>query len=320
MDDVVQALLVSTSADSALGETIDARLRHVYARARVVDEIVRLMRPSVGPRFGGGARTAERSGFGSQTPNGQSAARLGSAYVARTGTGRYRGLGTPRGDCPMRILVTGHHGYIGSVLAPVLRDEAPRSGRARHLLLRRLRLRRSAGLRAGARRRRADVQAEDLEGFDAIVHLAALSNDPLGDFNPGWTYGINRDATITLARAAKAAGVRRFVFASSCSMYGQAEGDAPLDEGGSAAAADALCGVEGLRGGVVARASPTPISRRSSCGMRPSTVSRLDFGSTSCSTTSSRGRTPPGRSGYRATVRRGGHSSMCATSRRQASP
>jgi nucleoside-diphosphate-sugar epimerase len=131
----------------------------------------------------------------------------------------------------MRILVTGHHGYIGSVLAPLLRagghdvvgldtfyyegcdfDDPPVFEPVLAVDVR-------------------DVRAEELEGFDAIVHLAALSNDPLGDFNPGWTYGINRDATFTLARAAKTAGVSRFVFASSCSMYGQAEGDAPLDEG-----------------------------------------------------------------------------------------
>jgi nucleoside-diphosphate-sugar epimerase len=75
-----------------------------------------------------------------------------------------------------------------------------------------------------------DISPADLEGFDAVVHLAALSNDPLGDFNPNWTYAINRDGTIALARAAKEAGVRRFVFASSCSMYGAAEGDAALTE------------------------------------------------------------------------------------------
>ena len=75
-----------------------------------------------------------------------------------------------------------------------------------------------------------DVRPADLEGFDAVVHLAALSNDPLGDFNPSWTYAINLDGTIALARAAKEAGVARFVFASSCSMYGAAEGDAALDE------------------------------------------------------------------------------------------
>jgi nucleoside-diphosphate-sugar epimerase len=75
-----------------------------------------------------------------------------------------------------------------------------------------------------------DGSPTDLEGFDAVVHLAALSNDPLGDFNPSWTYAINRDATISLARAAKEAGAQRFVFASSCSMYGAAEGDLALTE------------------------------------------------------------------------------------------
>jgi nucleoside-diphosphate-sugar epimerase len=63
-----------------------------------------------------------------------------------------------------------------------------------------------------------------------VVHLAALSNDPLGDLNPELTYAINRDGAIELARAAKSAGVRRFLFASSCSMYGAAEGDAALTE------------------------------------------------------------------------------------------
>ena len=68
-----------------------------------------------------------------------------------------------------------------------------------------------------------DVTPADLEGFDAVVHLAALSNDPIGDLNERWTYDINLDATLGVARAAKEAGVRRFVFASSCSMYGAAE-------------------------------------------------------------------------------------------------
>ncbi|HEU6445277.1 MAG TPA: SDR family oxidoreductase [Gaiellaceae bacterium] len=130
----------------------------------------------------------------------------------------------------MKVLVTGHAGYIGSVLAPALREAGhdvvgldtfyyrgcdfghePEFGPVLELDVR-------------------DVRPADLEGFDAVVHLAALSNDPLGDFNPGWTYAINRDGTIALARAAKEAGVRRFVFASSCSMYGAAEGDAPLTE------------------------------------------------------------------------------------------
>ena len=130
----------------------------------------------------------------------------------------------------MRVLVTGHHGYIGSVLAPTLRSaghdvvgldafyyggcdfgEAAEFEPALHVDVR-------------------DVRPADLEGFEAIVHLAALSNDPIGDLNQSWTYAINRDATIALAGAAKSAGVRRFVFSSSCSMYGAANGDTELAE------------------------------------------------------------------------------------------
>jgi nucleoside-diphosphate-sugar epimerase len=74
-----------------------------------------------------------------------------------------------------------------------------------------------------------DVEPGDLRGFDAVIHLAALSNDPLGDLNPSLTFDINHLASVRLARAAKAAGVQRFVFASSCSNYGAA-GDAPVDE------------------------------------------------------------------------------------------
>jgi nucleoside-diphosphate-sugar epimerase len=73
------------------------------------------------------------------------------------------------------------------------------------------------------------VETRDLEGFDAVVHLAALSNDPLGDLNPQLTYEINHLASVRLAALAREAGVGRFVFASSCSNYGAA-GDAPVDE------------------------------------------------------------------------------------------
>ena len=83
-----------------------------------------------------------------------------------------------------------------------------------------------ATLRADIR----DVQPGDLVGFDAVVHLAALSNDPVGDLNSAWTYDINLEGTLRLARAAKDAGVSRFVFASSCSMYGASGVDELLDE------------------------------------------------------------------------------------------
>ncbi len=74
-----------------------------------------------------------------------------------------------------------------------------------------------------------DVEPSELEGFDAVVHLAALSNDPLSDLNPALTYDINLEASLRLARAAKTAGVERFLFASSCSLYGAGGGDL-LDE------------------------------------------------------------------------------------------
>jgi nucleoside-diphosphate-sugar epimerase len=74
-----------------------------------------------------------------------------------------------------------------------------------------------------------DASEGDFAGFDAVIHLAALSNDPLGDFDPEITYGINHHATVLLARLARSAGVPRFLFSSSCSNYGSG-GDSVLDE------------------------------------------------------------------------------------------
>lgn len=131
----------------------------------------------------------------------------------------------------MRVLVTGHRGYIGTVLTPML-------AKAGHLV---------AGLDSDLYQRCSfapgghlhsvdtlvkdvrDVEPGDLLGFDAVLHLAALSNDPLGDFCPETTHAINYQGTMRLARAAKAAGVTRFVFSSSCSNYG-ASGSKLIDE------------------------------------------------------------------------------------------
>jgi nucleoside-diphosphate-sugar epimerase len=129
----------------------------------------------------------------------------------------------------MKVLVTGHHGYIGAVLVPLLVEaghevtgldaglfdpcllgEAPREVPTLAMDVR-------------------DVEAANLEGFDAVLHLAALSNDPLGDLNPDLTYDINYRASVRLARLARQAGVPRFIFSSSCSLYGAA-GDAPVTE------------------------------------------------------------------------------------------
>ncbi len=78
-----------------------------------------------------------------------------------------------------------------------------------------------------------DVTAADLDGFDAVIHLAAISNDPVGNLNPRSTYEINHEASVKLARAAKEAGVLRYVYSSSCSVYGAASEDDILDENAS---------------------------------------------------------------------------------------
>jgi nucleoside-diphosphate-sugar epimerase len=130
----------------------------------------------------------------------------------------------------LRVLVTGHDGYIGSVLVPRLQaaghqvtglDSGLFGGCA------------FAGGPAPVEALRVDVRdvrPEQLRGFDAVVHLAAISNDPLGNLNPRCTYEINHLASARLAEVAAGAGVERFVFSSSCSLYGAADGDGFLDE------------------------------------------------------------------------------------------
>ena len=131
-----------------------------------------------------------------------------------------------------RVLVTGDRGYIGAVLVPFLRAHGHDT----------------VGLDAGwyegcdfgpmpgadgaPPRDIRDVSPADLAGFDAIVHLAAISNDPIGHLNPKATYSVNADGAIHVAAMAKQAGVPRFLFSSSCSLYGSA-GDAPVAEDGA---------------------------------------------------------------------------------------
>jgi nucleoside-diphosphate-sugar epimerase len=129
----------------------------------------------------------------------------------------------------MKILLTGSRGYIGSVMAPFL-------ARAGHEVVgvdSDLYRRSSFGEWSDTVETRAkdvrSLEAKDLAGFDAVIHLAALSNDPLGDLNPQLTYDINHLASVRLAALAKEAGVPRFAFASSCSNYGAA-GEAPVNE------------------------------------------------------------------------------------------
>jgi len=130
----------------------------------------------------------------------------------------------------VRVLLTGHEGYLGAVVARALRE-------AGHQLV---------GLDAGffagcdlgppapalddVGRDVRDVVAADLAGVDAVVHLAALSNDPLGNLAPELTHAINVEGSARVALAARDAGVRRFVFASSCSIYGASGSDELVDE------------------------------------------------------------------------------------------
>jgi nucleoside-diphosphate-sugar epimerase len=133
-----------------------------------------------------------------------------------------------------RVLITGHNGYIGSVMAPLL-------AQAGH---------RVVGLDTGyfdactlvpdtvrvpaLRKDIRDLTAADLKDFDAVIHLAALSNDPIGNLDADWTREINFEGTLRVAECAKAAGVQRFLFSSSCIMYGMSEASvvdetSPLD-------------------------------------------------------------------------------------------
>ena len=130
----------------------------------------------------------------------------------------------------MRVLYTGHHGFIGSVAAPLVHEAGHDVVGLDTFYFRRCDFGAPEEWRDALALDLRDVQPGDLEGFDAVVHFAALSNDPLGDMDPEWTYSINLHGAVALAKSAKAAGVQRFVFASSCSMYGAVEGDDLLDE------------------------------------------------------------------------------------------
>ncbi|HEX4446333.1 MAG TPA: SDR family oxidoreductase, partial [Polyangiaceae bacterium] len=129
----------------------------------------------------------------------------------------------------MKVLITGHRGYVGVEMVPALLaaghevvgldtglfDECDFASPPDNIPTMNVDLR--------------DVLPKHFEGFDAVIHLAALSNDPLGDLNKTITYDINLHASVRLAKASKEAGVKRFLFSSSCSLYG-AGGDGYLDE------------------------------------------------------------------------------------------
>ncbi|HEY8476266.1 MAG TPA: SDR family oxidoreductase, partial [Chloroflexota bacterium] len=132
----------------------------------------------------------------------------------------------------MRVLVTGHRGYIGAVLTPMLVARGHEVVGLDSDLYERCTFGDGMPDVPSLRKDVRDVEPADLDGFDAIVHLAGLSNDPLGDLEPRLTFEINYEASVRLARLAKAVGASRFVFSSSCSAYGAA-GEDLVDETGT---------------------------------------------------------------------------------------
>lgn len=130
----------------------------------------------------------------------------------------------------MRVLVTGHDGYIGTILVPLFRRAGHTvvgvdNGLFSECLFLTPNDPPDSVLTLDIR----DLTPNHFEGVDAVVHLAGISNDPLGNLSPDVTFDINYRGTLHVARMAKAAGVSRFAFSSSCSIYG-AHGDAPIDE------------------------------------------------------------------------------------------
>jgi nucleoside-diphosphate-sugar epimerase len=129
----------------------------------------------------------------------------------------------------MRILLTGHKGYIGAVAGPLLRSSGHTVVGLDTDLFVGCEFEDTASDIPEVCKDIRDLTKADLDGFDAVVHLAALSNDPLGNLDADLTYDINHRASVRLAELARAAGVKRFVFSSSCSTYGAA-GEALHDE------------------------------------------------------------------------------------------
>ena len=130
----------------------------------------------------------------------------------------------------MRVLITGHLGYIGTVMVPMFLSEGHDVVGLDSDLYRSCTFGDGLVEVPSIRKDVRDAEMDDLRGFEAVCHLAGLSNDPLGDFNPELTYEINHKASVRLAALAKEAGVRRYVFSSSCSCYGAAGDDMLTEE------------------------------------------------------------------------------------------
>ena len=129
-----------------------------------------------------------------------------------------------------KVLLTGHSGYIGSVMGPRLMAEGYQVlGLDTGYYGEECKFGSDEAQVPAINKDIRDLSVDDLQGFDTLIHLAALSNDPLGNLKEDWTYDINHHASVRLARLAKQSGVRRFLFSSSCSMHG-ANSAAKVDE------------------------------------------------------------------------------------------
>ena len=129
----------------------------------------------------------------------------------------------------MKVVLTGDRGYIGTVLGPMLLERGHELVGIDSDLFRACTFDGTLASYKTITKDSRDIVRADIEGADAIIHLAGLSNDPLGDYHPSLTEHINQHASVQLAKLAKEVGVRRFLFASSCSNYGAAGNDF-LDE------------------------------------------------------------------------------------------
>ncbi|MDJ0598215.1 MAG: SDR family oxidoreductase [Crocosphaera sp.] len=125
----------------------------------------------------------------------------------------------------MKVLVTGHKGYIGTILVPMLLAKGYDVFGIDSELFEQCTFGEGFAQIPDLRKDIRDIELSDIDGCDAVIHLAALSNDPLGNFNPDLTYEINHQASVNLAKLCKEVGINRYIFSSSCSNYGAGGND-----------------------------------------------------------------------------------------------
>ena len=214
----------------------------------------------------------------------------------------------------MKVFVTGHKGYIGVHLVDLLKqaghtvtgcdlglfdgcawEEVVPADRDLHIDVR-------------------DVTLKDLAGHDCVMHLAAISNDPMGEVDAAATYAINRDASIRIAQLAKKAGVPRYLFAASCSVYGAGK-KLDLDEGDPSKPPNGLRQIQNRNRASSFQTCGSTISHPPTCATQLRTGIRLCYASTSSSTIFSHAQSPLVKYASCRTVRPGAPSSTAATSR-----